>query len=334
MGISRHVIGKAAELTSDKPLEAGTWIVDPEYSIRSGPNGRYIRAEKPELEPLPINERGEIDLAPDVLPGVIAERARISEERREYQPLAKYDDLFLRFARLADDGVLDDELDTDKNAAVALDWAEDYGVLGLTPAMSPPGAWWGDPRGGVEDTVAAFAFEAWVANATLRLYEAAAVPGGVDVEAIAPFMHIRERGFFTQTPGMARGWALGQVDRNVQYRVARYRCYPHLYRRPVDNRGVEGYDFGTLLGAMWLQAMWLLIAENPLQCRNPKCRRIIAFEQPEQVVQGVKKNDRSKGYSTRSDKEYCSKKCFNAHYYEREIKPRRQAKRARRADNN
>jgi hypothetical protein len=52
-------------------------------------------------------------------------------------------ELFLEFARLADDNGLDVELGADKNADVALAWAETYGVLGLTPTqgqeLSRPG---------------------------------------------------------------------------------------------------------------------------------------------------------------------------------------------------
>jgi len=53
-----------------------------------------------------------------------------------YRPLVDTPELFLDFARLADDKELDAELGTDKNADIALGWAQVYGVLGLTPTQS------------------------------------------------------------------------------------------------------------------------------------------------------------------------------------------------------
>ena len=295
---SRDILGKARELSSDKELRAGIWIRYGRYGIATADGTRCIRA---------ISSGG---------------------KGQEYQPLVKHPLLFLRFARIADDGGLDaDPLDTDKNCAAALRWAESYGVLGLTPPKKP-GAWWGDPRGGREDTVAAFAFEALVANAVLRLYEAADARA-VDVSAIGELAPDRYRGIITSTPGMARDWALEQAVSIVRGRLARHTCQ-QLYWRKADDRFIEGRDFSSLLGALYMQAAWLLQADRPGRCRNPECRHIIAFEQPEQRPDPSVVNDRSMGYRKRADTEYCSKKCRDAHYYERETKPRRQAARARR----
>jgi len=54
-----------------------------------------------------------------------------------YRPLVDAPELFLEFARLSDERGLDAELGTDKNAGAAVDWAQTYGVLGLTPAAGP-----------------------------------------------------------------------------------------------------------------------------------------------------------------------------------------------------
>src|SRR5215207_6022949 len=227
----------------------------------------------------------------------------------EYEPLLPpYEELFLRFARLADNGGLDDELDTDKNAAVALERAEGYGVLGLTPAKEA-GAWWGDPRGGPGDTVEAFAFEAWTANRTLRLYEAARREDGVNVETITSIAQEtqlpRYRRLITSSPRMARDWALDQAAANVQSRVSRY-AYPQLYRR-TSGTSVEGYGFANLLGALWLQAMWLLVADDVRWCRYPMCNRVIAYEQPEKPSEH-KKRERKKPKTYRN-KWYCNGTC-------------------------
>jgi hypothetical protein len=238
---------------------------------------------------------------------------RLPSKRRPiegaYEPLlSPYEELFLRFARLADNGGLDDELDTDRNAAVALGWAEDYGVLGLTPTKEA-GAWWGDSRGGPGDTVEAFAFEAWTANRTLRLYEAARREGGVDVETIAGIAQEtqppRYHGLIASTPGLARDWALAQAATNVQSRISRY-AYPQLYMR-ASGAPVEGYGFANLLGALWLQAMWLLVANDVQQCKYPGCNRVITYEQPEKPLHH-KKGER-KPYKTRRDKDFCNNTC-------------------------
>jgi hypothetical protein len=76
--------------------------------------------------------------------------------------------------------------------------------------------------------------------------------------------------------------------------------------------------------------MWLLLANNPGLCRNPECRRILAFEQPERKPDPSITNDRGMGYKTGSDREYCDKKCADRHYYLRVTKPLRAAERARR----
>lgn len=258
------------------------------------------------------------------------ERGGTKVTMRDYQPLVKFPDLFLRFARLAKNGGLDeDPLDSEKNERVALEWAREYGALGFTPSKVP-GAWGGDPGGGREDTVKAFAFEAFAARGTLLLYEAATDPTGVDVDAIAPLVPERRRAFFTSTPAMAAAWAKDQALSNVNRVLGQHSCL-QLYTRSADDRGIEGYDFRSLLGAMYLQAMWLFEADNPGRCRNPECRKILAFEQPERKPDPNVVNDRSMGYRPRSDREYCDndKKCANRHYYLRVTKPLREAKRTR-----
>lgn len=206
----------------------------------------------------------------------------------------------MSFARLADDGGLDDELNTDRNAQVALDWAHWFGVLGLTFDKRTGQ---GDPRGGSADTVSAFAFEAWTANKTLRLYEAATRGSGVDVETIAAIAPRKYRGIVAATPAAAREGALDQAANNVQYRVGRY-CYPQLYGR-LSRTWVEGYGFANLLGAMWLQMFWLLVTDDVRRCRA--CNRIIAYEQPEKPLE--QKRGERKRYKTRIDKRFCDGTC-------------------------
>jgi hypothetical protein len=248
----------------------------------------------------------------------------------------RHQDLFLEFARLADDSGLETELDTEHNAKVALDWAETYGVLGLTLRKRGRHAWWSDPRGGEGDTVAGSVGEAWDANRALRLYESSMSPEGVDIEAIVPFIPCEHRDVFAATPDSAQEWALKQAINSALDRVQAY-CHPHPYRRIGGGRQtgigyVEGYSFTNLLGAMWLQMLWLVYNREPGRCLNPECRRIISIEAPKQVDQGTKKNARGK-YRTRRDKQFCSRRCINRHYYLTKVEPRRRAERVRRPNN-
>jgi hypothetical protein len=302
-----ELLEKAGKLASDTGRREGVWARHDTYMVTTSPGDGLRHIKAPTWD-----------------------KSGAKVRRREYQPLVKYPDLFLRFARLADDGGLDDDpLDSKKNEPAALDWCRRYGALGFTPS-DEGGSWGGDPRGGREDSVRAFAFEAWAANSTLRLYEAATNPNGVDVDVIASFVPERRRGFFTSTPEIAAAWAKDRAIASVNRVLGPHSCL-QIYVRSADDRAIDAYDFRDLLGAMYLQAMWLLIAGNLGRCRNPECRRVLAFEQPERKPDPSITNDRGMGYKTRSDREYCDNdnKCANRHYYLRETKLRRAAERER-----
>ena len=161
-----------------------------------------------------------------------------------------------------------------------------------------------------------------MANGCLRLYEAATA-AEPDTELIASYMLPRDKAL-AHRPAWARAWALDAVATATQERIAG-NAYPALYGEV--GRFVAGWSFMNLLGAMWLQMFWLLTAtEEPQRCRN--CDKIIAYEQPDQLMQGTKRNDRSGGYRTRRDKRFCGKKCRNEHTYLTKTKPRRQAARS------
>jgi hypothetical protein len=246
-----------------------------------------------------------------------------------YWPLVEKPGLFLGFVRLADDGGLDNaatpaELDTDKNAAVALDWAWEHGTLGLTRVEPDDFGFRGaSTLGGEADTVADFAEQAWIANGCLRLYEAATAEE-LDVDLIASYMTSRGKAKFAHSPpAKLRAFALDIVANETQVRIAG-NAYPALYGR-VDKLAA-GWSFTNLLGAMWLQMFWLLTAtEVPQRCHN--CDKIIAYEQPKHSILGIKRNDRSAGYRTRKDKRFCDKKCRDHYHYLTKTKPRRHATR-------
>lgn len=242
-------------------------------------------------------------------------KKRIPED--EYRPLVDYPRLFLKFARLAEKGGLDDQLDTDKNKEVALQWARDYGVLGLTPPEE--GEWRSDPRGGSGDTAARFAFEAWAAHSVLRLFEAYTRSGGADIETIVSLVSTHPKHLVRDHDPVGR--ARHKAYANVQYRVAKHGSYPQLYVRE-DGTFVEGYGFASLNAALWQQAFWLLIDEDAPRCQYPKCNRVITFKQPKKPLDH-KRGERKK-YKTRKDIKYCPEETgrFCRVYHNREKKRR------------
>jgi hypothetical protein len=296
MPITRNVLSEAADKAVATTLKAGAWEVWPAYALAGPLNDpsapKYVRARSASLE---------------------------VDKVERYAPLIMYPDLFLKFARLADNGGLDEKPDTEKNVAVALAWTHAYGALGLTQAEDP-GRLKADTRGGPGDTIETFVDEAWIAHGALALYEAATAPDGPDVEEISSYMAPRDQDFFTETPAKSREWAMNTVAGVVQEKVG-LSVYPALYPKPGGGY-VQGWNFMSLLGAMWLQAFWLLSTDQDQRRRCKWCNGVIAFEQPEQPKSGgLKRNDRSGGYRTRRDKQFCSDKCRNEHW--RQNNPRR-----------
>lgn len=337
MGISRSKLSDAANKFADTEQRLGKWEVWPKYEVRQGRESeRYVLRVEPSEADLPPRvdlsralEKTKGRVAPgsseEALMAQAMERTKARKEVWSYHPLVKEPDLFLQFARLADADGLDgastkEELDTEKNAAVAEEWAHDYGVLGLT-LFEKDGQRGASTVGGKKETVAAFAQEAWVANGCLRLYEAA-TSNELNVDLITSYISSpRWRAFYAYTPSSAREWALNEVATQTQHRVAG-NAYPALYGEV--GRFVQGWDFVNLLGAMWLQMFWLLtVSDTPRRCKNWECDKIIAYEQPQQPTTFAGKNDRSRGYRTRGDKGFCSKKCSNRYNYLTRTKPRR-----------
>ena len=68
-------------------------------------------------------------------------------------------------------------------------------------------------------------------------------------------------------PWRAESWARGVVEHTVQRKIE-LQCYPTLH----EKNGVyeQGWGFKSLLGAMWLQMMWLMLSEprHCLWCKN------------------------------------------------------------------
>jgi hypothetical protein len=241
--------------------------------------------------------------------------------------------LFQDFARLVEDEDLDippksQDFDTDKNAEIALEWAREWGVLGLTREEDG----WYATRGGKADTVAAFAFQAWVANSILRLYEEAM--GDIDTTTIAKLLaeggySPRMAQYGTRSREVAKDYAIHACEEVTLARVRDY-CFPALFRESGRYSYTQGFGSTNLLGAIWMGMFWTLWDPQTRTCRNPECNRIIPYT-PTPERHGTKKNDRREGYATRKDKVYCGGRCEKRHYYLRCTKPAREAARARRS---
>jgi hypothetical protein len=232
----------------------------------------------------------------------------------EYSPL-NVPGLFLAFASLVEDPGLDDELCTEHNKAVILDWINTWGVLGLTPRGFDllTGR---IHQGGSDDTLSEFVDQAGAANATLRLYEAAIAQEGPDIDFIERGMPEDRWDYYAQNPAEARKWALHRVGRIVQTCLEMY-CFPS-FRVQKDGKVVLTWQFRNLLGALWIQMMWLLTSTHQTRCARPGCSKIITFEsgQPPPDL-GITKNRRGR-YKTRSDKKFCSTLCRVKNHQQRQ----------------
>jgi hypothetical protein len=223
-----------------------------------------------------------------------------------YSPL-NVPGLFLEFASLVEDPGLDDEPHTDNNEAVALDWISSWGVLGLTPTGfdSLTGR---IHQGGKDDSLSSFVRQAGFANVTLRLYEAATALEGPDIDFIQRGMPEERWSYYAQNPTEARNWAMKRVAKVVEFMLEEY-CYPTFHLQE-DGQVALAWGFKNLLGAMWIQMMWLLTSTGKTRrCARPECTRIITFESRHAPIDpGLKKNPRGK-YKTRSDKKFCTALC-------------------------
>lgn len=171
-------------------------------------------------------------------------------------------------------------------------WGDAYDptaeYVGLENLPGPPSRAYrrSDIGGPPSESVENFAYEAWEAFVVLRLYEALTDPGGLDLDAIRSFMPARPQfGWGHQDDKLtyrvswttreregselwrAEMWAQGVVEHTVQRKIE-LQCYPTLH----EENGVykQGWGFKSLLGAMWLQMMWLMLSKprHCLWCKN------------------------------------------------------------------
>ena len=216
---------------------------------------------------------------------------------RRLHPLSRTSaDLFLTFARWPEEAGMDKELDTARNTEAAKSWAETFGVLGLNPidmfilntvnSHRVTADYLGVPalddagsrrlnvaRGGKpHESVANFTFEAWETHIAWRLYESVRKETVV-ADSVIEFMSTRnqweaditpegsenswiERDIYSSDPELVRRWALTVVEDAVNRKIENH-CYPIL-RGDAPGSYEPSWAFKSLLGAMWLQMMFLM----------------------------------------------------------------------------
>jgi hypothetical protein len=215
------------------------------------------------------------------------------EKPHEYNPLLVRG-LFLEFTELADGG----EITQDD----WLDWTKRWGVLGVGWREGPVNL----HRGGHRERFSIFKREAELANWVLRLYEAATAEDGPDVPRIIELLELDDND--TGSAKEIKGWALSEVARTVQRRLIG-ESFPRLY-------GLKDYSFvhstsgfGSLVGAMYLQMMYLMTATGKKikRCGGPGCDKVIYFDSADLPDEPQIKGRAVRG--TYRNRDYCSTNC-------------------------
>jgi hypothetical protein len=324
-------VEKALDEAISEQLRTGEWRVFPHYQRRDLDNGdAYFFAplwqiDESDPEMLKLYEAVRQSLEKDDIHDAdsasetAARHAGIwmENEPHSYKPLIDEPDLFLKFARLVEEGpITENEM---------LEWVRSYGVLGLDKPAGGVGM--GSPRGGPRENVLSFGERAEEANIVLRLYEAATSPYGPAVESIKKYMTMpevpqyqswlarakvretvtnegNEVTIVEQSP-LAKHPALDLLGESLQEIAVRQRSRNNLGQIALDavkqivserlamecSQGLypqedetyrQGWRFKSLLGAMYLQMASLISYTGKTRvCRAPGCFKIISLEKPE-----------------------------------------------------
>jgi hypothetical protein len=311
MGKEQERLADIYEKTVQEELRIGEWVFYKKYKIVPLDGRKFV------LAPLTVKQL---------------------RERGIYNPLARHSaDLFLRFAGWADKYEMDSDpaaAECKKNQEAALRWARTYGVLGVNPPdltvlgestaavedhLGRPGAdgsagrgWQNEARGGnPEESVARFVAEVFEARMVKQLYEAATAHPRPDKEGIVALMPSRQDGWESRlglsstrelhgnTPKRAHDWALTVVEETVQRKLQKH---SHLTLSVSKGSYGEGRAFHSLLGAMWMQMLWLMCG-SARRCELPGCNRILSLEESEQSTGQRAKRSKRK---TPKHKRFCS----------------------------
>jgi hypothetical protein len=253
---------------------------------------------------------------------------------RMYSPLQDIPDLFLRFTSLLPKA----PVSKDRMLEIALNWARDYGVLGshaqtdIGPADNPQTLDYSNQRDRVQSLVE-FTRALQEAAHCLRLYEAATIyqqdPYSDALASVLTYSDRKNKSIEQQ-----RDLAFVRAQLIVHAHI-KDECYPVLSRTVARSPNeayrppqfFQGWGFHSLLGAMYLQIMWVMTAATAVRrCEEPSCFNIITFEDSRPPRESHK-NARGK-YRTRTDKRFCSKNCSQKWRYHNVLKPRHKAAKA------
>jgi len=139
----------------------------------------------------------------------------------------------------------------------------------------------------------------------LRLYEAATAEDGPDVPKIRELLELDDND--TGSAKEIKGWALSEVARTVQRRLIG-ECSPRIYGLKDYNFVQSPSGFGSLVGAMWLQMMYLMMATGKIKrCGGPGCDKVIYFDSS-----GPPDDPKIRGRAVRGtykNKVFCSDNC-------------------------
>jgi len=311
MGEIQERLADVYQKTVPEDLRVGEWAVYKKYKIIAVEGKKFVHA---------------------------APTANQFRERKIYNPLSgRSADLFLRFAEWPDKYDMDHDAvaaESKKNQEATLRWARTYGVLGVnrpeftvlgTSAVAvedylgrpgPDGdagsGWENDALGGYpNESVARFVEEALEARMVRQLYEAAAARPKPDHKGIKALMSSRPEGwgaelnwsstrnFHGNTPVRAERWALTVVEETVQRKLQKH---SHLTLTGSKGSYREGRAFHSLLGAMWMQMLYLMCGSARV-CELPGCNRILSLEESEDSTRQRAKSPKRK---TPKHKRFCS----------------------------
>ena len=255
---------------------------------------------------------------------------------RTYSPLRDVPDLILRFVSLMPRKPIPKEGMLER----MLEWAKTYGVLGSHARTI--GLITDNPRtldySAQPDRIQSLSdFRCALQEAALcvGLYQAATANAGLgDADELAYVLNVQDRTYLLNGQkrrdkplAQQRDWALARAQIIVHAHITN-ECYPMLSRRLqrtanniYETAGFfQSWGFRSLLGAMYLQMMWLMTAaSNVKRCEGPGCINIITFDPPESPT-SMEKGARGK-YRTRIDKKFCSRNCKEKWRYHNIVKP-------------
>jgi hypothetical protein len=311
MGEEQERLADIYQKTVQEELRVGEWAVYEKYQIIEDEGHKFVRA------PLTAKQR---------------------RERQIYKPLSRRSaDLFLRFAAWPNKYDMDHDAaaaESEKNQEAALRWARTYGVLGANRSdvtvvgisaaavedyLGRPGpdrragrGWENNALGGYPDeSVARFVAEALEARMIRQLYEAATAGPKPDHEGIVALMSSRSEGWGPElswpstreshgnTLARAHDWALTVVEETVQRKLQKH---SHLTLTVSKGSYQEGRAFHSLLGAMWMQMLYLMCGSARV-CELPGCNRILSLDESEQSTRQETKSPKRK---TPKHKRFCS----------------------------